>query len=453
MAFRVGPEAKAKAISLAYRLPGHARHQAHVDYASRPLTDALLTALAHERPFADPGLEELSEVLEWREADGLWRLTVAATLTAAERVARSEESSAVREMLEGGDVVWHSSWRSQVARHIARSLFTGPDAAENRAWVGEQRLRFADELENVSHPQVIFGGHELTEGAPREPSSAEGRAATAVWRAQRAFALEDLARWLNSDRPDKAEHVVNPPGWVLRKPADWSGHRFPTTQPLPPRARSLIERGVVLHITSGSTSVLWPFSASGQPVQGFEHVVSGARELHLEPTEIAEAMLVTTDADPEQVGEPVMGYPRFPVEAAREAGLVDNDEHDRIVGEARAETSLRIHSALETAKRSRFAAVDMESLLEAANDPVRFQTVANDLGLRFWISLAWWTWPVGSIVEALSAGALSPEQLEVLGREWARQVRLTLERDMHSAWTKAMWKAIADRGEPDSGDV
>lgn len=158
-------------------------------------------------------------------------------------------------------------------------------------------------------PQVIFGGHELTEGAPREPSSAEGRAATAVWRAQRAFALEDLARWLNSDRPDKAEHVVNPPGWVLRKPADWSGHRFPTTQPLPPRARSLIERGVVLHITSGSTSVLWPFSASGQPVQGFEHVVSGARELHLEPTEIAEAMLVTTDADPEQVGEPVMGYP------------------------------------------------------------------------------------------------------------------------------------------------
>lgn len=445
--FRILPAAGEEAVSLTYRIPGRARRQAHRDYASRPLTDALLTALALEQPFIDVGLEGLPDLLEWREADGLWRLTVAATLTASERTARSEGHPDLRAMLEDLEVVWHSQWRAQVARHLAQHLFTGPDAEENRRWVGEQRNEFVTEVTNLSDPRVVFGGHEYTDGAPEGPSSAEGRAATAIWRCKRLIAQEAFARWLTREPPAGAEETITPPNWTLRQPTGWFSRRLPT-QELIPQAQHLVDGGALLRITSGSTSTLWPLTKDRRAVPGFERVVAGARQLHFTPIEIAEAVLVSrSERDPDEDEVDHLGvYPVLPIETAFEAGLVDVNERDRLVREAQDRTSLRIANVLRTAEREKYPEDELKRLREAKDDPQAFGRVAADLDPRFQITVAVWTWEVRSVLEFLAQEA-TPEQVELRGREWCRHVRLALERDMQRAWHEAMWDVITARAD------
>lgn len=236
LTFRVDPEVAREAAALAYQVPGRARRQSHRDYASRPLTDAVLTALAAVRSFVEVGLDGLPDLLEWREADGLWRLTVAATLTQMERSARRDGPPDLAAMLEDVEVVWHSRWRAQMALHLARHLFTGPAAAENRRWVGEQRDRFRIEFANVSDDRVVFGGHEFTEGALPERSSSEGRAATAIWRGKRRMALEALAKWFVSEPVSGATTTVEPAGWALQQPSGWRALQLPTAAEARPAA-------------------------------------------------------------------------------------------------------------------------------------------------------------------------------------------------------------------------
>ncbi len=99
-----GMIARARAVSL--RLPGQSL-RAHRDYQSRLLTDAVMTAIAVQEPFADEFLEGLLPLLRHGAAIGLWQLVVAATSTTPENVIRdaarealsAEESVARRRLL------------------------------------------------------------------------------------------------------------------------------------------------------------------------------------------------------------------------------------------------------------------------------------------------------------------------------------------------------------------
>lgn len=462
LTFRVDPDVAEAAAALAYRVPGRARRQSHRDYASRPLTDALLTALAAVSSFVDVGLDGLPDLLQWREADGLWRLAVAATLTQTERNTRRDGPPDLAVMLDDAEVVWHSRWRAQVALHLVRHLFTGSEATENRRWVGEQRDRFRIESANVSDDRVIFGGHEFTEGAPAERASSEGRAATAIWRGRRQMALDDLAKWFASDPVSDSPTTVEPPGWTLRQPIGWRALLLPTTQKLLPQQRDLVSSGALLQLAAGRTTALWPLTEHSRPVPGFDRVVAAGRRFHLEPIEIAEAVLVShldeedkKDEDDEDEGDEDEGdeapihlraYPVMPMQTAYEAGLIGSDELGEAVRQAATSTSARIKAVLARAERDRIPEEELRRLHEAQLDPPAFGQAAHDLDLEFRISEPMWTWEVRSLPATLVL--LDPsEQLELRAREWFRHVRLALERDMQQAWNQAMWHVIQARDE------
>lgn len=461
LAIRISPALAQAAVSCAYRIPGHAYRQSHLDYTSRPLTDAVVTAIRLEETFVDFKLEDLPPLLEHRQADGLWRLVVAATLTHSERVARHDGSEQLRYLLTEGQVMWHSPRRTQMALHVARRLFTGSEASANLVWVGEQRKEFDNWVDNLQDTRVIRGGHEFTEGALEPLENAEGRAATAVWRAERLMALDDLARVLTDPSSKMQELIVLPPGWVLCSPAGWRAVHFPGWEPPTAIVQEHVDRGRALRIDYGSRSALWPVTASQAPVAGFEHVVAGARALGLTPIQIVEAVLVTREVNESKNEEPrepqeaekekpAPTCPWFPVATAHELGLVDQAARDRIVEDAQEQTRRRIRVTLAAATRHYLPQDEagLERLSAASRDLHQFAQVAHELDLRFWITPAVWTWEVNSIPSILASGTASPAQLQALGRQWCRQVRLALERDMERAWHAAMWRARLDVVDP-----
>jgi plasmid stability protein len=82
--FRIDTGLKTEATDLGYRLPGQSRRHGHHDYAARPLTDAVMTAIHEAEPFTVTGTEDLPQTLTQRIALALWRLAAAATITEAE---------------------------------------------------------------------------------------------------------------------------------------------------------------------------------------------------------------------------------------------------------------------------------------------------------------------------------------------------------------------------------
>jgi hypothetical protein len=56
---RLDPGVDEQVVELAFRLPGQARRQAHRDYAARPLSDAVVTAIALHTPFVEEELAGL----------------------------------------------------------------------------------------------------------------------------------------------------------------------------------------------------------------------------------------------------------------------------------------------------------------------------------------------------------------------------------------------------------
>lgn len=119
--------------------------------------------------------------------------------------------------LREGAVAWHAPWRSEMALHIARRLLTGNEdrVRKNLRLLGEQGpvlQHYEKELENTE----VFGGHELTESAPVPTQSAAGRGGSAIWRARRVTALENLATWITTSTNPVC--AVRPPGWKLTHP-------------------------------------------------------------------------------------------------------------------------------------------------------------------------------------------------------------------------------------------
>lgn len=430
------------AAALAYRIPGRSRGRGHADYASRPVTDALVTGLALAAPYLEPELKPLPPLLTWAQANGLWRLVVAATLTQTERRLYRDAPRELVELLKDGDVIWHSEDRCAVALVMANQLFTGEDAAENLTWVGEQRQDFLDWVENLSHPDVTPGGHQFTDGAPTRMSNAEGRAATAAWRAQRHLALEALATWLTGESKDP--FTITPPGWTVRQPPGWNAVRIHPLRPLPPSVRAAVDAGDVLRLNHESTSVLWPVAPQKRPVPGVRDLIVGARQLHLTDIEIAEALLIRHEPwapanDDETQPDPHPAFhPYMPPVVAYEAGLITEQEQRRRERRAAREQDARMAEILRQAAEHPRDKDVLAALTASQGNATAFAKIARENYYRFRPYPPTWSWRVSSVEEILALPATSAQRV-IRGREWARHIRLDLDRDMHAAWRAAYW--------------
>jgi hypothetical protein len=205
------------------------------------LSDAVLGDIARVEPFAVDGLEDLPPLLTHRAALGLWRLTVAATLTRAEqRILLGADGGDTAIVLREEDVAWHAPWRFEVAQHLARRLLTGAKKDENLQMLTAQEDAFRVLLFDFERTDDF--DHPLLRGLTRPFNDLGGRGGAAVWRAERSLAMTDIAGWLTSpNRP--SSFVVTPPGWRLRLPSGWSGIHLPYGVSVPPERRAdLAER-------------------------------------------------------------------------------------------------------------------------------------------------------------------------------------------------------------------
>lgn len=433
LAPRLEPGLAARAVSLSLRLPGQPVRRGFRDYAPRPLTDAVTTAIARAMPYVDEGLEGLPPLLRHREALGLWRLVVAATLTRAEqRVLLTASPGPEAEVLREEDVAWHDPWRFSVARHLAVGLLAGGKAAAGRRMLWDQgeefdRLRYdLERSDDLDHP--------LLAGLAWPANDLRGRGGAAVWRAERALSLEHLAEWMTAEG-GAGTAVVDAPGWTLQAPSEWFGWRFRHGDRLPAQQQADLTSGRVLRVDHRSRSVLWPYTAAGASVAGFPDVLAGAGDMS--PAEVVELVLVTA----EDIGT----YPSVPAATACTLGFISAGERDSLVAEADARNTAEVADVLRRA--ARLEPADRAALAAAVGDHERFGRLARRLGLRCWFARPSWRWEVRSVHAALADGAQAA-QLRWLA-EATRGTRVwALETSMREAWNRAFWQ-----GGPVAGDM
>lgn len=423
LAVRLDAGIAARAGAMSLRLPGQAASRGFRDYGARPLTDALVTAIARVLPFVDDGLEGLPPLLTQREALGLWRLTVAATLTRAEqRALLGPQSDETADVLREEDVAWHAPWRFQVARHLAEKLLMEPQTAASRRLLWDQTEEFAALRSDLELTEDL--DHALLTGLRGPDHDLQGRGGGAVWRAKRKLAVDSLAQWLA--RSGGTEVFADPPGWTLAAPKGWRGYRFVRTAHLPPQQQSDLAAGRVLRVDAGSRSVLWPYDETGLPIDGFEAVLAGAGDLA--PAELVELVLVTA--------EDLETYPRIPAQAACELGFISPADRDELAAGAAEHNRREIAGVLRRAER--LPEDDREALRAASRDPEPFARLARRWRLQCRLTLPTWTWQVESVAEVLACGA-SPAQLRWLTGAVREIHRYALERSMEQAWHQAFW--------------
>ena len=424
LAPRLEPGLAAAAVAMSLRLPGQPARRGFHDYAPRPLTDAVTTAIARAMPYVDDGLESLPPLLRHREALGLWRLVVGATLTRAEqRALLTASPGPAAAVLREEDVAWHDPWRFTVARHLAVGLLAGGKEADGRRMLWDQgeefdRLRHDLERSDLDHP--------LLEGLTWPANDLQGRGGAAVWRAERVLSLEHLARWITAG-DGAGTAVVDPPGWTLQAPSEWLGWRFRHGDRLPTQQQADLASGRVLRVDDGSRSVLWPYDADGGPVAGFSDVLAGVG--NVSPAEVVELVLVTA----EDIGT----YPSVPAATACTLGFISESERDSLLAEAEARNRAEIADVLRRAARAEPA--DRAALAAAASDPARFGRMARRLRLRCWFTPPSWRWEVQSVQAALTHGA-SAAQLRWLAEATRGTRGWALERSMRAASIRAFWQ-------------
>jgi hypothetical protein len=240
--FRISPTLKEEAIEHAFVLPGQSARHGHHDYAARPLTDAVITAIAMVEPVVLDGMEGLPPLLRHRTALGLWRLTVAATLTRAERRAIwGANSSSLFPVLGEEDVAWHHPWRYAVSHVLLRSICDQPvdDVAEDLAMLYDQTEAFRDLYWVRRRDESTYW---LWHNLPSPMNNVMGRGGSAVWRARRKLALEGVAAWLAST-PIKRLTSVAPPGWKPTLPDGWRVRSFGFGEAVPHALEELASAG------------------------------------------------------------------------------------------------------------------------------------------------------------------------------------------------------------------
>lgn len=438
LALRIEPGLEREGLEYAFRIPGQAWRQAHRDYAGRPLTDAITTAIAMHLPFEDRHLEDLPPLLQHSEALGLWRLTIAATRTDAEREVLDSNDEDLRRHFAEGTTAWLSSWRYAMALHLARRLFIGPAdvVTRRRRWIGGQGdllEHYVDELEN----RTIRNGTWLTEGAPIPHGSDgvesnAGRGATVVWRAKRQVALEEVAVWFTSVPPTPQKIVVGTPGWEIARPAGWYPLRFPGAAELPKELERLVAERRVLRIDHLSSSALWPVDKHGAPIPGFRDIIEGAGRVSA--LELAEATLVHSRSWYAPGNQPAVFWPGMHPDTACELGFIDRTHRDSLITSAEEKTRSAMERIIaEVSDRDPDLARNLE---QALTQPTRFARLARHLRPRFSPTRPIWHWKIGSVKEALD-GPATAAQLQWLGAGWLHVVRRSLGIQMELAWRAA----------------
>jgi hypothetical protein len=424
---RLEPELQVAASDLGLRLPGQSGRHGHHDYAARTLTDAVMTAIYKAEPFLVAGLEDLPQLLTQRVALGLWRLTVAATLTEAETQAlwRSGDPD-VAAILGDEDVAWHHPWRFDVAHHLLKTLLSDEDDAEEwMVMLEDQTQQFQDIVGRLrrrdSDVYWLQGGLERL-GEWR--GSVKGRGGTAVWRAERKRALSDIERWSTSPE-SLSEFEVSPPEWPLRWPEEWSKRCFSHGQTVPSALDEYVARGLVTCVRAGSRIAFWPLTESGDPVDRFAACIAAAG--HLDPARFAEVVLLDYVELP---------YPRIPANDACDLGLIDTAARDELIARASSANAAMIKNTLERARR--LDSDEYAALKALAHDPQRFVRLARRHHLRCWFTNDSWTWRIRAVVEAFRSGQ-SSARIQSLTTALTSTTGRQVEMSMQRAWHRAFW--------------
>ena len=160
---------------LTLQLPGQTRRRGLKHYARSPLAEAIYTALSRAYTWQVPGLDGLPAIWTQASAIGLWRLTIAATLTKPEQRAvlgeldlidaEGEDPTALADLLRHSDLAWHHPWRDEVAFHLARNLLTGSDSRDRMRSLHEQDDVFEELRFDLERTEDL--DHAMLTGAPR----------------------------------------------------------------------------------------------------------------------------------------------------------------------------------------------------------------------------------------------------------------------------------------------
>ncbi|MFP3712563.1 ribbon-helix-helix protein, CopG family [Puerhibacterium sp. TATVAM-FAB25] len=422
---RVADTLKIAALEHAFLLPGQSPRHGHHDYAGRPLTDIVMTAIELAEPIRLPGLDGLPRMLPQRTALGLWRLTVAATLTPAERRAIwGSEVADLVSILTEEDVAWHHPWRFEVAEHLLRRIYDQPrtDVVENVDMLYDQTEAFVDLLAAVR--RADFSTAWLTDGLPHRQSNVDGRGGAAVWRAKRNVSLEALGGWATTPKASGEVNIV-PPGWNLKLPLDWRIHAFGHLEPVPAPLLAHAAGGRVATLAWRSRTAYWPLDVHGDPIPGFAAVVQGGERLT--PERLLETVL-------HQLDYPHVGVPA-PV--AHALGFITEQERDNLMAMANKLNEERVASTLKWAER-RLENDEYVEMLAAASDLKRFERLARRHHLRFVARRAQWIWEMGSVPQALEEGH-SADRVAFLTEAMSRITTRILEADMEFASKKAFF--------------
>ncbi|MCW2674077.1 MAG: hypothetical protein JWP14_2666 [Frankiales bacterium] len=425
--FRIDPEQREAASELGLRLPGQSGRHGHHHYAARPLTDAVMTATYEAEPFVVSGLEGLPQVLTRRVADGLWRLTVAATLTAAETQAlwRSGGSD-LPVVLTEEEVAWHHPWRFAVAHRILKTLLLDDDAAEWMDMLESQTGQYRSLLAELQRRDPAAGWlQDGLRGLDTHRSSVEGRGGTAVWRADRELEMTRITAWL-ADPESTSTLSLETPEWSLRWPDEWTKACLSLGAPIPPELDAAVASGKVSVVTSGSRLVFWPLTAGGHPVEQFAACLHAGQDLA--PARLAEVVLLDHEELP---------TPRLPAATAHDFGLITEEERDDLVATAAASNASMIASTMRRAAE-RLDADELAELSAVVDQPRRFVTVANRHHLHCWYYNDWWLWPMRSVVDGIRGGH-SSARIGALTEAFISITTRELEMAMTNAWHRAFW--------------
>lgn len=413
---------------LTLQLPGQVRRRGLKHYARSPLAEAIYTALSRTYAWQVSGLEGLPAVWTHAAAVGLWRLTIAATLTKPEQRAvlgeldlvdaEGEDPTALADLLRHGDLAWHHPWRDEVALCLARNLLTESDAGDRMRSLHEQDDAFEELRFDLERTDDL--DHAMLTSAPKYPSSnVTGRGGALVWRGRRRLALQGVGEWIAAG--PTAPLVVSPPRARISHPAGWTSVQVEAGDQLPGPVAGDVEAGRVLLVTSEDKLTAWPYSReTGEPVPCFDLVLEALSTHRAE--EIAELVLLD-DSRHRTV--------YLLADEAYALGFIDADERDSLIAAAAAKTNARMVAIVK--RSAEWDPDDRAELLASRANPDRFFEIAAKHHQREGIVRPWWQWNAGPTLRELEQRRYTRDQVRRLverrGRYWKRD----LEREMEVA--------------------
>lgn len=417
---------------LTLQLPGQVRRRGLKHYARSPLTEAIYSSLSLTYPWQVSGLEGLPAIWTHAAAVGLWRLTIAATLTQPEQRAvlgeldlldaDGEDPTALADLLRNGDLAWHHPWRDEVALHLARNLLTRSDDPDNMRILHEQQDAF-EEL-RFDLERIVDLDHWTLAGAPKQPSSGvKGRGGALVWRGRRRLALRAVGEWLAAGAV--APLVVSPPSARIHHPVGWTSVQVGAGEQLPEPVAGDVEAGRVLLVTTTNKATAWPYSrGTGEPVPWFDLVLEALAGRRSE--EIVELVLLD-DSRHRTV--------YLLADEAHALGLIAADKRDSLIVAAAGKTRTRMDTILERSEA--WDPGDRAELRASSSDPERFFEIAAKHRQREGIVHPWWEWNAGPTIRELEVRTLTKSQVRKLVERRSLYWKRDLEREMERAGRSA----------------